>query len=315
MSDFTLQNPVFATYVVAACLMILKVVAMSWLTVVRMMQVNGGYRSPEDARKSPVNANPREGQVGPNEKVDRIRRIQLNDLENIPFFLVAGLLYAAPVPVVTPREGLVEHDEHHAHDVRLREIGAERRLRLRMRDQARQPFRSGDKKLCPLIIGRRAARRRKRVNIRGGGVRARACGVACQYRPDRRQRDARDARAALAPAPFSDEEIFERIEKQAARIALAGGKARALGEQAAPQCGEHRLIGKVVCAAAAAGFERPEQARRDRRRQFEQERFKSRKALCRNGARRGCRWRRSGLRPVCATCSPRSDGPSCQKTA
>ena len=31
--------------------------------------------------------------------------------------LVAGLLYAAPVPVVTPREGLVEHDEHHAHDV------------------------------------------------------------------------------------------------------------------------------------------------------------------------------------------------------
>ena len=40
MSDFSLQNPVFATYVVAACLMILKAVAMSWLTVVRMMGAN-----------------------------------------------------------------------------------------------------------------------------------------------------------------------------------------------------------------------------------------------------------------------------------
>lgn len=98
MTDFNLQNPVFATYVIAACLMILKVVAMSWLTVIRMMQVNGGYRSPEDAKKSPVNANPREGQVGPNEKVDRIRRIQLNDLENIPFFLVAGLLFVTTGP-------------------------------------------------------------------------------------------------------------------------------------------------------------------------------------------------------------------------
>ena len=98
MTDFSLQNPVFATYVIAACLMILKVVAMSWLTVVRMMQVKGGFRSPEDAKKSPVNATPREGQVGPNEAVDRIRRIQLNDLENIPFFLVAGLLYVTTQP-------------------------------------------------------------------------------------------------------------------------------------------------------------------------------------------------------------------------
>lgn len=98
MIDFSLQNPVFATYVIAACLMILKVVAMSWLTVVRMMQEKGGFRSPEDAKKSPVNATPRDGQVGPNERVDRIRRIQLNDLENIPFFLVAGLLYLTTQP-------------------------------------------------------------------------------------------------------------------------------------------------------------------------------------------------------------------------
>jgi len=59
MTDFSLQNPVFAAYVVAACLMILKVVAMSWLTVVRMMQEKGGFRSPEEAKKSPTNPAPR----------------------------------------------------------------------------------------------------------------------------------------------------------------------------------------------------------------------------------------------------------------
>lgn len=98
MAELTLQNPVFATYVVAACIMILKAVAMSWLTVVRMMGANAGFRSPEDAKKTPLNPNPRPGQVGPNESVDRIRRIHLNDLENIPFFLVAGLLFVTTAP-------------------------------------------------------------------------------------------------------------------------------------------------------------------------------------------------------------------------
>jgi glutathione S-transferase len=94
----SLQDPVFATYVIAATLMVLKVVAMSWLTVVRMMEVKGGYRSPEDLKKTPFNPNPDPSQLGPNDRVDRIRRIQLNDLENIPFFLVAGLLWLATSP-------------------------------------------------------------------------------------------------------------------------------------------------------------------------------------------------------------------------
>jgi glutathione S-transferase len=34
MDKLSLQNPVFATYVIAATLMILKAVSMSWLTVV-----------------------------------------------------------------------------------------------------------------------------------------------------------------------------------------------------------------------------------------------------------------------------------------
>jgi glutathione S-transferase len=33
--------------------------------------------------------------------VERIRRIQLNDLENLPFFLVSGLLYVLTQPSLT----------------------------------------------------------------------------------------------------------------------------------------------------------------------------------------------------------------------
>ena len=40
MDQLSLQNPVFATYVISATLMILKAVSMSWLTVVRMMHPN-----------------------------------------------------------------------------------------------------------------------------------------------------------------------------------------------------------------------------------------------------------------------------------
>ena len=93
MDKLSLRNPVFATYVIAATIMILKGVSMSWLTVVRMMQVKGGFRSPEDIKKTPLNPEPNSKQLVPNERVERIRRIQLNDVENLPFFLVAGLLF------------------------------------------------------------------------------------------------------------------------------------------------------------------------------------------------------------------------------
>jgi glutathione S-transferase len=98
MEQFNLQNPVFTTYVIAACIIILKAISMSWLTVVRMMQVNGGFRNPEDLKKSPANPKPHSGQTAPNEKVERIRRIHQNDLENLPFFLAAGLLFTATAP-------------------------------------------------------------------------------------------------------------------------------------------------------------------------------------------------------------------------
>jgi glutathione S-transferase len=98
MVDVNFNGPLFATYVIAATIMILKAVSMSWLTVVRMMQVKGGFRSPEDLRKTPLNPNPNSSQTEPNEYVDRIRRIQLNDLENLPFFLAAAFFYLLTGP-------------------------------------------------------------------------------------------------------------------------------------------------------------------------------------------------------------------------
>ena len=98
MEKLSLTNPIFATYAIAAALMILKAASMSWLTVARMLQVNGGFRSPEDLRQTPFNQRPDPKQLEPNEAVERIRRIHLNDLENIPFFLVAGLLFVLTDP-------------------------------------------------------------------------------------------------------------------------------------------------------------------------------------------------------------------------
>jgi glutathione S-transferase len=100
MQNLSLKDPVFATYVIAACIMILKAVGMSWLTVLRMMQEKGGFRSPEDIRKTPLNPAPDPSQLEPNERVERIRRILLNDLENLPFFLVAGFLFVLSGPTL-----------------------------------------------------------------------------------------------------------------------------------------------------------------------------------------------------------------------
>ena len=94
----SLQNPVFYTYLLAACIMLLKLMLQPWVTVYRMVKVNAGFRSPEDAKKSPLNPNPDPGQLAVNEYVDRSRRVNLNDLESIPGFLVAGFLFVLVNP-------------------------------------------------------------------------------------------------------------------------------------------------------------------------------------------------------------------------
>jgi len=98
MDKLSLQDPLFATYVIAATLMILKAVSMSWLTVIRMMSARSGFRSPEDLKKTPLNPVPHASQLEPDERVERIRRIHLNDVENLPFFLASGFLYVLTQP-------------------------------------------------------------------------------------------------------------------------------------------------------------------------------------------------------------------------
>jgi glutathione S-transferase len=66
MDTLSFRNPVFATYAIAASIMILKAVAMSWLTVARMMQVKGGFRSPEDLKKTILNPAPDPAQLAAN---------------------------------------------------------------------------------------------------------------------------------------------------------------------------------------------------------------------------------------------------------
>ena len=95
---WTLENPVFVTYLIAAAVMVLKVMGQGWMTVYRMMKVNAGYASPEDIRKGPINTAPDPSQLAVNEYVDRSRRMHRNDLENIPAFWVAGLLFVAVNP-------------------------------------------------------------------------------------------------------------------------------------------------------------------------------------------------------------------------
>ena len=94
----SLDNSVFHTYALAAAIMLLKLMLQPWMTVQRMLKVRAGYRSPEDAKKSPINPEPVAGQLDVNEYVDRSRRMNLNDLESIPGFLIAGLLFVLVNP-------------------------------------------------------------------------------------------------------------------------------------------------------------------------------------------------------------------------
>ncbi len=92
------EDPLFRTYAIASSIMIIKMASQSWITVFRMTKVKGGFRSPEDAKRSPFNPNPSADQLAPNEYVERSRRMHLNDCENIPLFLAVGLLFVLAGP-------------------------------------------------------------------------------------------------------------------------------------------------------------------------------------------------------------------------
>lgn len=98
MDMFNIDNPVFVTYMIAAAIMILKIMGQGWMTVYRMLKSDSGLASPEDLQVGIINKNPRPEQLEPNDYVDRSRRMHHNDLENIPAFLACGLLFVAVGP-------------------------------------------------------------------------------------------------------------------------------------------------------------------------------------------------------------------------
>ena len=49
-----LIDSVLQTYLVAASLMCLKMMLQGWLTVYRMIKVNGGFLHPEDIKETPL---------------------------------------------------------------------------------------------------------------------------------------------------------------------------------------------------------------------------------------------------------------------
>lgn len=101
METLSFDNPVFATYAVSAALMILLGAATAWITVIQMLRVKGGFRAPEDTKKTPLNPNPSSDQTAPNEPVERFRGIMQNHVENLPFFCIVGLLFVMTGPSLT----------------------------------------------------------------------------------------------------------------------------------------------------------------------------------------------------------------------
>jgi len=92
------ENPVFSSYAFYGTLVLLKMMAMIFLTI-RWRFKNLSFANPEDSRAFGV----KKGQVKfDDQDVERVRRNHLNDMENIPVFLFLGLLYVLinPSPVI-----------------------------------------------------------------------------------------------------------------------------------------------------------------------------------------------------------------------
>lgn len=100
MTALSMENPVFVIYMIASAIMILKIMGQGWMTVYRMLKIDGGYASPEDLGTGLINRNPHPEQLEINDYVDRSRRMHRNDLENIPAFLACGLLFVVAGPSV-----------------------------------------------------------------------------------------------------------------------------------------------------------------------------------------------------------------------
>ncbi|XP_030745897.1 microsomal glutathione S-transferase 1-like [Sitophilus oryzae] len=86
-----LNNPLLRAYFFYASLLVLKMLFMSLWTGTKRMKTKT-FSSPEDIVRLP------KAKVSTNENVERVRRAHLNDVENIPIFLVISLGYILTNP-------------------------------------------------------------------------------------------------------------------------------------------------------------------------------------------------------------------------
>ncbi|XP_060877044.1 microsomal glutathione S-transferase 1-like [Metopolophium dirhodum] len=93
MGLFMISNPVFECYAFYGSILILKMIMMSFLTALQRFRKKV-FISPEDTAISKGGGEIRYDDPD----VERVRRAHLNDLENIPIFLITGLLLVASKP-------------------------------------------------------------------------------------------------------------------------------------------------------------------------------------------------------------------------
>ncbi|CAG9802170.1 unnamed protein product [Chironomus riparius] len=88
MDNLSTVNPVFSTYVFYTAILVIKTLLMAVLTVIHRVK-NKSVASIEDSPK---------GIVLFSKDVERQRRAHLNDLENIPIFIIVAFLYTLTSP-------------------------------------------------------------------------------------------------------------------------------------------------------------------------------------------------------------------------
>ncbi|RZF39691.1 hypothetical protein LSTR_LSTR012145 [Laodelphax striatellus] len=91
-SLYTTDNPVFSAYLFYCAVLVLKVLFMAPLTA-RQRLAKKIFANPEDTVLTP-----RSKVKYDDIDIERVRRAHLNDIENIPVFMVAALLYIATNP-------------------------------------------------------------------------------------------------------------------------------------------------------------------------------------------------------------------------
>ena len=85
MTVFSYNNEALRVYITWGGLLLIKMLIMSFLTIFNRIR-KGAVENPEDVAQNPS------FEIKKDEDVERIRRAHLNDLENVPAFLLAALM-------------------------------------------------------------------------------------------------------------------------------------------------------------------------------------------------------------------------------